>query len=67
MKARQVWSEIRGYDLRSASEDPSTLDATFLKVGQFLDVLKKILFYLSKNRFIRLSAPMDIQIMGKQY
>ena len=33
MKARQVGSEIKGYDLRSASEDPSTLDAAFLKVS----------------------------------
>ena len=33
MKARQVGSEIKGYDLRSASEDPSMLDAAFLKVS----------------------------------
>jgi hypothetical protein len=32
MKARQIGSEIRGYDLRS-SEDPATLDASYLKVG----------------------------------
>ena len=44
MKARQVGSEIRGYDLRSASEDPSTLDATFLKVGQIFEFLLSILF-----------------------
>lgn len=31
MKARQVGSEIRSYDLRS-SEDPATLDPSFLKV-----------------------------------
>ena len=35
MKARQVGSEIKGYDLRSASEDPSMLDAAFLKVSLF--------------------------------
>ena len=51
MKARQVGSEIRGYDLRSASEDPSTLDATFLKVGQFLNFLKNYVPFEQKHLY----------------
>ena len=48
MKARQVGSEIKGYDLRSASEDPSMLDAAFLKVSLLVFPKRKYFrFFLS--------------------